>query len=272
MKLTKHRSQLSRQKSPATPFQLHGKQKPFCLACLRRRTSCHFCLPSTLTDKLLPLLTFAWHPQSSVGVFCRKRNVGNFCHQHYNYEASNKAAQSAFFEDMSDLFQSAKDGWGQDQLHMARHSSLEENAAEKAQRLKSQQIVERRLEGDCLFVAVLWAGNLALDPYNFRQQVVQHLSMFPSLFRPWFDQKWSSFERYLAAMGRSGTWGDDICVIAMSHLLWRPICIVTDRENDDEALMMFEPPTMISQETCGEPIYISYLSSTTKRVCPLSSS
>lgn len=60
-------------------------------------------------------------------------------------------------------------------------------------------------------------------------------------------------------MGRSGTWGDDLCVIAMSHLLWRPIYIITDRENDDEALMMFEPPTMISKETWGEPVYISYL-------------
>ena len=80
--------------------------------------------------------------------------------------------------------------------------------------------------------------------------MVQYLSMFPSLFRPWFDQKWRPLERYLAAMGRSGTWGDDLCVIAMSHLLWRPIHVITDRDDDDEALMVLEPPTMISRETC----------------------
>lgn len=45
----------------------------------------------------------------------------------------------------------------------------------------------------------------------------------------------SESERYLAAMGRWGTWGDDL--FAMSHLLRRPIYIVTDRENDDEALI-----------------------------------
>lgn len=50
----------------------------------------------------------------------------------------------------------------------------------------------------------------------------------------------SESERYLAAMGRWGTWGDDL--FAMSHLLRRPIYIVTDRENDDEALMILRTP------------------------------
>ncbi len=112
-------------------------------------------------------------------------------------------------------------------------------------------------EGECLFVA--WSAGLAVDPFAFRQQVVSYLSSFPHYFGAWFDTKWKSFQQYLLEMAKPSTWGDDLCLVAMSHLLLRPIVLITDRSEESEAIMTVEPPSSISQEAWGEPIYLSYL-------------
>ena len=45
----------------------------------------------------------------------------------------------------------------------------------------------------------------------------------------------------------------------MSHLLLRPIYIVTDRPSDDEALFVVEPPSQINAEAWDPPVWICFL-------------
>eukprot|EP00435_Cladocopium_sp_Y103_P058513 s1421_g20.t1 len=46
--------------------------------------------------------------------------------------------------------------------------------------------------------------------------------------------------------------------LAMSHLLLRPIHVVTDRPGSDEALLVVEPPHQINQEAWGPPVIVAY--------------
>ena len=211
-----------------------------------------------------------WATTKSGGRCMRKRVAGNFCQQHFN-EISAQKQQMAFFEEVEDLFDGARDKWEKEQVELAKALSLEDDAEKKAQRLESARRVERRLriqnlrrvvtpaEGECLFVAVAWSAGLAVDRFAFRQQVVSYLSSFPHYFGRWFDTKWKSFQQYLLQMAKPSTWGDDLCLVAMSHLLLRPIVLITDRSEESEAIMTVEPPSSISQEAWGEPIYFSYL-------------
>ena len=165
----------------------------------------------------------------------------------------------------------AQQAWEKDQINLAVSLSLETSDKEKEQRARSHQIVARRLSkiglkrvetpphGDCQFIAVAWTAGLAIDPFAFRQEVVAYLASLPSFFSPWFDSRFKDYESYLAHMGREGSWGDDLCLLAMSHLILRPIHLVTDREDEEEALMVVEPPEQISREAWGEPIVIAYL-------------
>ena len=140
---------------------------------------------------------------------------GNLCQQHYNDAASDQS-QAAFWRELQDLFESARDGWHEHQVELAVSLSLEEATAQEQSRQESLLRVDRRLaaeglqrvatpaEGDCMFIAVAWSAGLAIDPYAFRQEVVSYLTRFSAIFKPWFDASFKDYDNYLRYLSRQG--------------------------------------------------------------------
>ena len=64
---------------------------------------------------------------------------------------------------------------------------------------------------------------------------------------------------YLLHLSRPGSWGGDLCLIAMCHLLLRPIHVVTDHIDEKQAILILEPPAQITREAWGDPIWSTYL-------------
>ena len=162
----------------------------------------------------------------------RKRVTGNYCQQHYRELAYDGVKH--LFEDMQDMFDAARRSWDQQQIDLALKLSFQESSEQAARRAASLRLVDRRLkkeslkripvtaDGDCLFTAVAWSAGIAMDPFALRQEVVSYLKTFPEMFCEWFDLRWSSYDQYLTALSRKGCWGDDLCCMALSHLLLRP--------------------------------------------------
>ena len=158
----------------------------------------------------------------------------NFCQQHYN-ELSQDGVHNLFHNEMSDMFEAAKKWFEEQQLQMVVEMSQRDTEERQRRHEASVRIVERRLaskglqrvstpaDGNCLFIAAAWSAGIHIDPFALRQQVVSYLRTYSSLFSQWFDTQWASFSHYCDAMSRGGTWGDDLVVMALSHLLLRPV-------------------------------------------------
>ena len=201
---------------------------------------------------------------------CRKRVSGNFCQQHFN-EVASQNVREAFWGDIEDMFDDARSQWEREQVNLAVKLSIEEDQEQAEARARSARTVERRLltqglrriptpaEGDCMFCAVAFSAEIPIDIYALRQQTVAYLGSFPQFFGSYFDNRWASFEMYLLHLSRPGSWGDDLCLIAMAHLLLRPIHVVTDHIDENQGILILEPPAQIAKETWGEPIWIAYL-------------
>jgi hypothetical protein len=197
----------------------------------------------------------------------RKKVNGNFCHQHA-LELSSKQKQLEFVQDFEDILEATQEQWSQEQLNMAVALSLAENEEAREQKCRSDRLVAQRLSEmglrkvetaahGCTFIAVAWSAGLPLDCHAFRQEVVSYLATLPNHFGPWIEERFKDFSAYLQHMQRAGSWGDNLCLQAMSHLL-RPIHVVTDRPANDEALLVVEPPHQINQEAWGPPVIVAY--------------
>ena len=60
-------------------------------------------------------------------------------------------------------------------------------------------------------------------------------------------------------MCRPGTCKNELTLAASSHLLLRPIAVLSD--DDREGERRFEPPSVIHESVWGPPVYIAYLNS-----------
>ena len=206
---------------------------------------------------------------TKTGARCsRKRVSGNYCH--FN-EVESQTVREAFWVDIQDMFDDARSQWEREQMNLAVKLSIEEDQEQAEARARSARTVERRLltqglrriptaaEGDCMFCAVAFSAGIPIDIYALRQQTVAYLGSFPQFFVSYFDTRWASFEMYLLHLSRPGSWGDDLCLVAMCHLLLRPIHVVTDHIDENQAILILEPPAQIARDAWGGPIWIAYL-------------
>lgn len=117
------------------------------------------------------------------------------------------------------------------------------------ERLKSKglQRLDTPHDGSCLFVSLCFSAGLALDHSKLREQIVAYLRMFASGFKPWSDNRFQSYEAYLAHMSRESSYGDDLCVQAAAHLMMRPVYVVSDMEDMAYSETVFIPPASIAE-------------------------
>lgn len=69
-------------------------------------------------------------------------------------------------------------------------------------------------------------------------------------------------------MARPHTWGDELTLCAASHLLLRPVVVLSDQEHEKER--RFEPPPLIHSSVWGPEVYIVHLNNNHyEATCPL---
>jgi hypothetical protein len=169
---------------------------------------------------------------------------------------------------LDESFGNAAARWEKEQMELALSLSLEESEEllkkRQASRRKIEELlrpeglepVETQADGTCQFLAVLFSAGIPLDAYQFRQQVVDYLRTLPGEFAEKIEAKFGSFAVYCDTMSLPATWGDELTLTAMSHLLLRPIEVISDC--DLEPRRIFEPPRIICEECWGAKITICH--------------
>ena len=200
----------------------------------------------------------------------RTRTHGNFCKQHA-HEMKKPERQNASWNSLEEALEQAAINFENQQLHIAVQRSMEENEGAMKRRQDSIEKLAPRLaelglervdtaaQGDCQFLAVSFSAGLPVDVQDFRCQVVQYLKHCADIYSDKVASKFRSFQQYVEHMCRPGTWGDELTLAASSHLLLRPIVVLSD--DDREGERRFEPPSVIHESVWGPPIYIAYLNS-----------
>ena len=79
------------------------------------------------------------------------------------------------------------------------------------------------------------------------------MEQFPELFGNFIDD-FPNFKEYLQYMRKQGSWGDHLTLTALSHLMLRPIIVLTD--NAEKPELLIEPPEFISPTVRGPPLYL----------------
>ena len=64
---------------------------------------------------------------------------------------------------------------------------------------------------------------------------------------------------YIASL-RQGAWGDQLTLAVASHLLHRPVTVITDSANPGSATLKITPPAHISPAAWGPAVYIAHMS------------
>ena len=112
------------------------------------------------------------------------------------------------------------------------------------------QRVQTAALGNCQFEAVVNTLGLGINAFSLLQKVVGCMRHLPRMFGEAF-LGFSTYDDYLNYMNQDGSWGGHLTATAISHLLLRPICVVTDALAEDQAMMFAEPPEIISREAWG---------------------
>ena len=209
----------------------------------------------------------------------RVRSHGNFCKQHA-HEMKKPERMEASWRSLQTAVEKASGRFDEQQLNMAIHLSLEENEAAKAKRQASIAALKPRLDalglqridteahGDCQFLAVVFSAGLPVDPQDFRSQIVGYLKHCACHFEDKISSHFRSFQQYLENMAHPHTWGDELTLCAASHLLLRPVVVLSDQEHEKER--RFEPPPLIHSSVWGPEVYIVHLNNNHyEATCPL---
>lgn len=198
----------------------------------------------------------------------RKRTHGNYCKQHA-HEHRKPDKQDALWSQLDDVMAESAERWESEQVAIALSLSVQENEDLKKKRQASRRKVEKLLredglepvetqaDGTCQFLAVLYSAGIALDPFRLRQQTVDYLRTLPGLFAAKIESRFPNFSAYLDTMSLPHTWGDELTLAAMAHLMLRPIEVVSDSEI--ESRRIFQPPPTISEECWGPKVTICHI-------------
>ena len=96
-------------------------------------------------------------------------------------------------------------------------------------------------------------SSVALESF---EEVCRYLATFPELFASWFDTYWGTFDEYIRHLRRDGSYADDLCCVAASHLLLRPLRVITDIAG--QGVIEFFPPNSIAPTAWGPPLVLAY--------------
>ena len=112
------------------------------------------------------------------------------------------------------------------------------------------------VDGNCFFISLAYTAGLPLSHQDLRQEICTYLRTFPNVFAQWRDTYFKSYEDYVLNLERDGVYADDLCCMAASHLLLRPLRIISDCSGD--YTFDFEPPETIDRSAWGHPVVLAF--------------
>jgi len=203
---------------------------------------------------------------------CTHFEVGDFfCKMHARIFASQKNAEAVSRSLASSAHHRlAAQTIEQRELQQVLQRSVEEDA-EKAQRMQeARTLVYIRLMakglvhiptealGDCFFIALVETAGLLKTPFALRQEVCDYLQTNAAFFRDSFHGGEVGLQSHVRQMRVAGTWATAFEVTAASHLLLRPIHLITDELREDASTTRIEPPCCIAAEAWGPTVYLAH--------------
>ena len=112
--------------------------------------------------------------------------------------------------------------------------------------------------GDCFFIAVIRTLGLELTPDELRHQCCDYLEANAHFFEASFAGGRVGLDRHLALMRKPKTWATAFEVTAVSHMLMRPIHLITDSAQGEDSTIVFEPPPFIAPSAWGPTVYLAH--------------
>eukprot|EP00974_Lingulodinium_polyedra_P001675 158351-Lingulodinium_polyedra.AAC.1 len=65
-------------------------------------------------------------------------------------------------------------------------------------------------------------------------------------------------KNHISKMRNEGTWATSLEITAASHLLLRPIHLITDADKDEESTTILEPPEIFAQSAWAPTVYLAH--------------
>ena len=197
------------------------------------------------------------------------RTHGSFCRKHVE-ECQSQKYISKLFERMPSS--EAMAAWERSQVELAMQKSLEEDVAFKKQEEKSLKRIDKRLSalklkrvpmprlGACQFESLVHAAQLPMSPLQLRLQAIDYLESLGHMFQDRLEAKFKGqYNAYLSHMRCADSWGDELTLMACSHLLRREISVITDSSEASNHTLTFSPPEIISEDLWKERLTICCL-------------
>jgi hypothetical protein len=97
-----------------------------------------------------------------------------------------------------------------------------------------------------------------MTPHQVRRNICNYLIDTKELFAHLFEDGEEGLRLHVENMRKSGTWATELEVTAASHLLLRPIHLITDHADESAATLTIEPPMCIAVSAWGAPIYLAH--------------
>jgi OTU-like cysteine protease len=88
-----------------------------------------------------------------------------------------------------------------------------------------------------------------------RQLAIEELSVHPERYRQWIT---NDYERYIAVMAASDSWGDHVTLQAIANAYRIRINLITSTPSDDEAHLIIEPVAVADDNALPRSIWLSY--------------
>ena len=150
---------------------------------------------------------------------------------------------------------------------------MEENEEVLAEIRASNDLIDRRLQrqgrqrlvvqgdGKCQFAAVLASAQLDMTVGQLRERVAAYLAPLGQRFREKLEERFQESGASISNnISKDGSWGDPFILLAMAHVLRRPIVVITDSvECVDSAqhTSTVELPDVLHPDTLGSPIHVT---------------
>ena len=118
--------------------------------------------------------------------------------------------------------------------------------------VRKHKLRQLKIKGDrnCQCHPVVKPTKLNLSLHQLRLEACNYLNQFPSVFKK-FIESFPDYEEYLAHMRKDRSWGDQLTLTAIAHLVLRPITKNTDNEARQE--LHIDPQEFISPAARGTP-------------------
>ena len=194
----------------------------------------------------------------------------NLCRAHrriYGSEKQSERMQQLFTSSVS--FRLAAQAIERRHMAQALHASLEENSEQKERMQIAQGLVYSRLlsrgmraiptlaEGDCFFIALVKTAELPTTPFQLRQEVCDYLESCKDWFAPCFEHA-SALSDHILRERNPGKWATAFEICAASHLLCRPMHLVTDHGDTAHSTALIEPPSFFAASIWGATVYLAH--------------